>query len=184
MATLVMANAEFVLWANNNLKYKSTLDTIEALQKANKVDLGKLYVAFRDKKECPTDLVNKDTSVSKCQTCNCVLSRSDIFESHLLGLKQYYCVQHRPASIPAERKEITNNQSLPNNAEPVPHVMCCAKCGSIRMIPSYHIPWIPQSDLPFSNPRCESYACDPCYDILYKTKPNNKPVVKFMTDDC
>lgn len=64
MATVVMANAEFVLWTHDNLKYKSTLDTINALQKADKVDLGKLYVAFRDKNACPTDLVNKTTSAS------------------------------------------------------------------------------------------------------------------------
>ena len=157
MATLVMANAEFVLWANNNLKYKSTLDTIEVLQKANKVDLGKLYVAFINKKECPMDLAYK---IEPIETFDMFVERKKLSS-------------HAP----------TNIQKRPYSAE-LEARMRCAKCGSIRMIPSYHIPWIPQSDLPFSNPTCESYACDPCYDILYKTKPNNKPVVKFMTDDC
>jgi len=188
MATVVMANAEFVLWAHDNLKYESTLNTIEVLQKADKVDLGKLYVAFRDKKECPVDLVNKHKPISNCQTCNCILSRSDIFESHLLGLKQSYCAQHRPASTLVERKELsshtpTNIQNLPYNAELNPCIMYCAKCGSLRMIPSYHVPWVPRNELPFSNNTREPYACEPCYDVLYKTKPYTKPVVKFMTDD-
>jgi hypothetical protein len=127
------------------------------------------------------DLVNNHKPISNCQTCNCILSRSDIFESHLLGLNQSYCAQHRPATTLVERKELSSH--TPNNAELNPYIMRCAKCGSLRMMPSYHVPWVPQSELPFSNNTREPYACEPCYDVLYKTKPHIKPVVKFMTDD-
>lgn len=156
MANVVFVNVEFVLWAEDHLNYGSTLETINVLQKANKVDLGKLYVAFRDNKECPMDLAYK---IEPIETFDMFVERKKLSS-------------HAP----------TNIQKRPYSAE-LEARMRCAKCGSLNITPIYDIPWVPSSELPFSDSTRGSYACGPCYNILYKTMPYVKPNVKFMTDD-
>lgn len=56
MTSKINAKLEFVVWANNNLNHFSILKTLEVLQNFDKVDLGKLFVAFEKKLECPRDL--------------------------------------------------------------------------------------------------------------------------------
>ncbi len=58
MATVINAGADFVLWADKQLGYKTIRCTIEVLERARKVDLGKLYLAYKNGSTCPIELKN------------------------------------------------------------------------------------------------------------------------------
>ncbi len=176
-----MANAEFVLWANDELKYRNLQATIDKLQAADKVDLGLLYVAYKNKTECPQTLVCKRPATFQhtCQVCQCLLSRSDIFHSTLLGINEYFCDTHRPANIVAAYAEEKKSKEYPP----------CANCGRVDKYSTNPVPWVAREQLKFTGPlylnnaHIAPYVCDKCYDILYKMKPYEKPKVKFESED-
>lgn len=174
MATVVMANAEFVLWANDALNYRDVKKTIETLQKADKVEIGKLFIAYRDKKTCPTELANKvSTFMPTCKVCRALLTRSDIFNCHLSGLSETYCESHRPASISIEVQEYKKT----NNEFPK-----CANCGVTNVCSNNNVSWVDTDKLPHYSPESK-LVCNKCYDYFYRTKPYVKPAVIFMSDD-
>lgn len=51
----VIASIEFIYWVENEMEFPSTAFTLKILRNLSKVDLGLVYVAFRDKLPIPAD---------------------------------------------------------------------------------------------------------------------------------
>jgi len=165
MTTTVIANAEFVLWANDNLGYDTTTITIEKLQSMDKVSLGRLFLAFQTKSECPKELCKQAPKPLVCKVCKISLSRTDIFNCSLTSLSEHYCQNHQPASAAIEFKEIENPQ--------------CSNCGSTKKYPTYQVPWISDEQLKFGGRN----VCEKCYYAFCESRPYVKPSVTFCTSE-
>lgn len=161
--TMVMANVEFILYAVDNLGYGSTKKTIEALQQADKVDLGRLFVAFRDKKECPRDWTVRHLGIIICLNCGFQFKPQTMVRR---DFEPSDCTKHNPDISSPEYKESYERWKLNPG-------MNCAKCNSSEMFPSYHILWAPADQLPYHVPGYERYICRDCRACL----PDYPPLI-------
>lgn len=81
--TFIYASKEFVNWAHERLCYNNIHATIDALNKADKVWLGRLYLAWQNKESIPEDLYKRlvyvPPAVPACFVCTRILSRSEVW---------------------------------------------------------------------------------------------------------
>ena len=60
----IVAELEFIIWAEDQLNCRSLSDADTKLKSLSKVDLGRLYKAYVNKEEAPADLVPKPVWVT------------------------------------------------------------------------------------------------------------------------
>jgi hypothetical protein len=122
-AKFIYASKEFVNWAHERLSYNNIRDTLSALDKADKVWLGRLYLAWQNKESIPEDLYKRlkytPPAVPACFVCTRILSRSEVwncvhdksgkYKNH--GETVWRCSEH------------INAQAVQNNSDPAQNVL-------------------------------------------------------------
>jgi hypothetical protein len=94
----IYAEKDFVVWAHNNLCYGDIRDTIQKLNSADKVWVGRLYVAWKNKNTDNLDLFAGHQQVKSgrplCEICGAWLSRTDCFNNLHFGDGSGRCQLH------------------------------------------------------------------------------------------